>query len=65
MWFPCTDSYNELCTWKIEVTTDALMTVITSGDLTDTKLSPDGKLKTFYYELGVPTSASNIALAVG
>ena len=27
LWFPCVDSYNELCTWKLEFTVDESMTV--------------------------------------
>ncbi|KAF6025697.1 TAF2 [Bugula neritina] len=65
MWFPCIDSYNELCTWKIEVTVEAMMVAITAGELIDTVTSSDGKEKTYVYELNVPTSACNIALAVG
>lgn len=64
-WFPCIDSFNELCTWKIEVSVDATMTAVAPGELIDTQMSNDGKLTTFYYELGIPTSACNIAIAVG
>lgn len=64
-WFPCIDSYNELCTWKIEVTVDSAMTAVCSGELVESSLSTDGNQKTFFYELNVPTSACNIAMAVG
>ena len=62
---PCIDSFNELCTWKIEISVDSTMTAVAPGDLIETRLSPDGKLNTFCYELGIPTSACNIGLAVG
>ena len=65
LWLPCIDSYNELCTWNIEVAVDPMMTAIAPGELIEANLSVDGKEKTFYYELNVPTSACNIALAVG
>ena len=32
-WFPCVNSYNELCTWKIEVVVEESLSVITSGNL--------------------------------
>lgn len=65
LWFPCIDSFSELCTWRIEVCVDAMMTAVSAGELVESALSMDGKQKTFYYDLSVPTSACNIALAVG
>ena len=65
LWFPCVDSYNELCTWKLEFTVDESMTAIASGDLLEVVYTPDLKRKTFHYSLNVPTSATNIGLAVG
>lgn len=42
-----------------------MLTAIAPGELIDTKLSPDGKQKTHFYDLAVPTAAPNIGLAVG
>ncbi|XP_067931725.1 transcription initiation factor TFIID subunit 2-like [Watersipora subatra] len=65
LWFPCVDSCNELCTWKMEITVDAMMTAVAPGELIEAVVSADGKEKTYFYELDVPTSACNIALAIG
>ncbi|XP_072045257.1 LOW QUALITY PROTEIN: transcription initiation factor TFIID subunit 2-like [Amphiura filiformis] len=65
LWFPCIDSYSEPCTWKLEFTVDAAMIAVSCGDLIETVYTPDMKKKTFHYVLNLPTSAANIALAVG
>ncbi|KAI8520784.1 Transcription initiation factor TFIID subunit 2 [Branchiostoma belcheri] len=65
LWFPCVDSYSELCTWKLEFTVDAAMTAVSCGDLVDTVFTADSKKKTFHYVLSIPTSAPNIAVAIG
>ena len=65
LWFPCVDSYNELCTWKLEFTVDESMTAVSCGDLLEVVYTPDLKRKTFHYALNVPTAATNIGLAVG
>ena len=65
LWFPCVDSFSELCTWKLEFTVDESMTAISSGELHDVVYTPDLKRKTFHYSLNVPTSARCIGLAVG
>ncbi|KAI4566047.1 hypothetical protein MJT46_019734 [Ovis ammon polii x Ovis aries] len=64
-WFPCVDSYSELCTWKLEFTVDAAMVAVSNGDLVETVYTHDMRKKTFHYMLTIPTSASNIALAIG
>ncbi len=79
-WFPCVQSYNELCTWKIEVVVNENKTVITSGNLieieeisetqmyesnNDTDGSKSSNLKKYHYFLQVPTCAPNIGLIVG
>ncbi|XP_031558269.1 transcription initiation factor TFIID subunit 2-like [Actinia tenebrosa] len=64
-WFPCVDSYSEVCTWSIDITTDKDMIAVSCGELTDQILSADEKSKTFQYVLNIPTCAPNIALAVG
>ncbi|OWA54791.1 Transcription initiation factor TFIID subunit 2 [Hypsibius exemplaris] len=65
LWFPCVESYAEICPWKIEVTVDTDMTAVSCGDLGQTVLTPDSKQRTFHYSLSVPVCASHIALAVG
>ncbi|XP_033645134.1 transcription initiation factor TFIID subunit 2-like isoform X1 [Asterias rubens] len=64
-WFPCIDTYSEPCTWKLEFTVDKAMTAVASGDLVETVYTLDMRKKTFHYMLNVPTSAPNIAFAVG
>ncbi|KAK1332006.1 hypothetical protein QTO34_007683 [Cnephaeus nilssonii] len=64
-WFPCVDSYSELCTWKLEFTVDAAMVAVSNGDLVETVYTHDMRKKTFHYMLTIPTAASNIALAIG
>ncbi len=65
LWFPWIDSFSEPCTWKLEFTVDAAMMAVSCGDLIETVYTPDMKKKTFHYVINLPTSASNIALAVG
>ncbi|CAC5377567.1 TAF2 [Mytilus coruscus] len=65
MWFPCIDTFSELCTWKIEITTEMGMTAVSCGDLIEVMQMPDRKSKTFHYFLSTPTAAPNIAMAVG
>lgn len=64
-WFPCVDSYSELCTWKLEFTVDASMVAVSCGDLVETIYTHDMRKKTFHYVLPIPTAAPNISLAVG
>ena len=65
LWFPCIDTTSEPCTWKLEFTVDESMTAVSCGELVETVLTPDLKRKTFHYHVNTPTSAPNIALAVG
>ncbi|KXJ10195.1 Transcription initiation factor TFIID subunit 2 [Exaiptasia diaphana] len=65
LWFPCVDCYSEVCTWSIDITTSKDMIAVSSGELVEQILNADDKTKTFQYELNIPTSAPNIALAVG
>ena len=65
LWFPCVDSYSELCTWKLEFTVDESMTAVASGELLEVVYTPDLKRKTFHYSLNIPTSASCIGFSVG
>uniref|UniRef100_A0A6I8S9I2 Transcription initiation factor TFIID subunit 2 n=1 Tax=Xenopus tropicalis TaxID=8364 RepID=A0A6I8S9I2_XENTR len=64
-WFPCVDSYSELCTWKLEFTVDASMVAVSNGDLVEVEYTHDMRKKTFRYTLTIPTAAPNISLAVG
>nr|CAG4635921.1 EOG090X00M6 [Eubosmina coregoni] len=65
LWFPCIDSYAEVCTWKLEFTVDASMTAVSCGDLMEVVYTQDLRRKTFHYVLPIPTAAPNIGLAVG
>lgn len=65
LWFPCIDSYNEPCTWKLEFTVDEDMTAVSCGELTEVVMTPDMRRKTYHYILNTPVCAPNIALAVG
>ncbi len=64
-WFPCVDAWSELCLWKIEITVDAGLTAVCSGELEETVYTGDLRRKTFHYSLRTPTSAGNIGFAVG
>jgi transcription initiation factor TFIID subunit 2 len=79
-WFPCVNSYNELCTWKIEVVVEEDLNVVASGNLIEcedlatigSELGLDGSsmaigngLKKYHYFLSTPTCAPNIGLCVG
>ena len=72
-WFPCVQSYNELLTWKLEVTVDADLFVIASGTLIEVEnvipsedhVDNMKNLKKFHYFLSHPTSAPNIGLVIG
>ena len=65
LWFPCVDSYSEVCTWKLELTVDMYMVAVACGDLIETVYTTDLRKKTYRYFLGTPTAAPNIGLAVG
>jgi hypothetical protein len=66
LWFPCVQSSNEICTWKIEITVRKDYTAITSGDLIEKIFDKEDSNKiTFHYYLSIPTCASNIGLVVG
>lgn len=65
LWFPCIDSFADPCTWKMEFTVDSTMIAVSCGDLVETVYTSDMRKKTFHYHLATPTSAPNIALAVG
>ena len=65
LWFPCVDSYSEVCTWKMEFSVDMYLTAVSCGDLIETVYTPDLRKKTYHYYLSSPTAAPNIALAVG
>lgn len=79
-WFPCVSSYNEPCTWKIEVIVEDDLTVISSGNLIEVESivvpnftesnnpetqNPNISLKKYHYFLQIPTCAPNIGLVIG
>lgn len=65
LWFPCIDTYGQLCTWILEFTVESHLTVVSCGDLIGTHSSPDRKTKTYKFELNIPTAAPNIGFAAG
>ncbi|XP_052776335.1 transcription initiation factor TFIID subunit 2-like isoform X2 [Mya arenaria] len=65
LWFPCIDCYAEPCTWKLEFTCDLSMTAVSCGDLLEMVYTSDRRQKTYHYYLSTPTSAPNIAVAIG
>ena len=66
VWFPCVQSSNELCTWKIEVSVRKEHTAIVSGDLIEKIADKDDPNKEVYhFFLSTPTNAMNIGLVVG
>lgn len=65
LWFPCIDTWSEVCTWRLEFTVDDFMTAVSCGDLVEVVYTQDMRRKTFHYCLSTPTCAPNIALAVG
>ncbi|XP_042243204.1 transcription initiation factor TFIID subunit 2-like isoform X2 [Homarus americanus] len=65
LWFPCIDTWSEVCTWRLEFTVDDFMTAVSCGDLVEVVYTQDMRRKTFHYHLSTPTCAPNIALVVG
>jgi len=33
LWFPCVDSYQEVCTWNVDVTVPSSMIAVSCGEL--------------------------------
>ena len=33
LWFPCVDSYQEVCTWNIDITVPSNMIAVSCGEL--------------------------------
>uniref|UniRef100_A0A1I8BYC7 Transcription initiation factor TFIID subunit 2 n=1 Tax=Meloidogyne hapla TaxID=6305 RepID=A0A1I8BYC7_MELHA len=65
-WLPCFESPSQLCVWRFEFTVPKNLTAICCGDLIDTtSVLDDESLKTFHYQLLVPTSPGNIGFAIG
>ncbi|KAF7637893.1 Peptidase_M1 domain-containing protein [Meloidogyne graminicola] len=66
-WLPCVDSPSQLCVWKFEFTVPKHLTAICCGDLIDTTtcVLDNNYLKTFHYQLLVPSAPSNIGFAIG
>jgi hypothetical protein len=70
------NSYNELCTWKIEAVVEESLKVIASGNLIEIETFPfqlvndyglDARkaYKKHHYFMPVPTCASNIGIVIG
>ncbi len=59
-WFPCLNSYNEYCTWKIEVIVDEDLTVISSGSLIETELINFKTIDNCSMDLSTNVSQTNI-----
>lgn len=64
-WFPCIDSYCDVCTWSLAFTVSEQLVAVSCGELVETVFTPDRRHRTFHYRLTVPTAAPNIGLAVG
>ncbi|CAL8096925.1 unnamed protein product [Orchesella dallaii] len=64
LWFPCIDSYSEVCTWDLEFKVEENLVAISCGDLVET-VQDTGRMKTYHYFVSTPTAAPNIGLAVG
>uniref|UniRef100_A0A915MLS0 Transcription initiation factor TFIID subunit 2 n=1 Tax=Meloidogyne javanica TaxID=6303 RepID=A0A915MLS0_MELJA len=65
-WLPCFESPSQLCVWRFEFTVPKNLTAICCGDLIDTtSVLDDDSLKTFHYQLLVPTAPGNIGFAIG
>ncbi|ODM99054.1 Transcription initiation factor TFIID subunit 2 [Orchesella cincta] len=64
LWFPCIDSYSEVCTWDLEFKVEENLVAVSCGDLVET-VQETGRLKTYHYYVSTPTAAPNIGLAVG
>lgn len=63
-WFPCVASYAEFSTWKIEITCDSSLQVITTGQLIETEQVELTELKHHFF-VSQPTCAPNIGLCIG
>ena len=44
-WFPCVDSYSEVCSWNIDITVDKDMTAVSCGDLIEQVWKVSGLLQ--------------------
>uniref|UniRef100_A0A0N5A862 Transcription initiation factor TFIID subunit 2 n=1 Tax=Syphacia muris TaxID=451379 RepID=A0A0N5A862_9BILA len=64
-WLPCMDAPDQLCLWRIEITVDASLIAIASGELLHSEYSLDMREVTYHYQLLIPTSAVNIGFVVG
>lgn len=64
-WFPCLDTLSDRSTYEFQLTVNADLMVISSGELIEQVLSEDQRKKTFFYSISIPTSAQSISLAVG
>lgn len=40
LWFPCVDSFSEVCTWKIDVTVEKDLIAVSCGELVEQVKDP-------------------------
>eukprot|EP01133_Synstelium_polycarpum_P013066 gene13066-15367_t len=65
MWFPCCDQLSEKCTWELDLTANADLVVVATGQLLEKVSSEDEKKNTFIYRQDVATCPAGIGMAVG
>ncbi|KAL2651150.1 hypothetical protein R1flu_019278 [Riccia fluitans] len=64
-WFPCVDSTSERCSYSLEFTVPSEYIAVSSGKLLHQVYRDEGSfLKTYAYDLSIPTTASYISLVV-
>ncbi|BBM98136.1 transcription initiation factor TFIID subunit 2 [Marchantia polymorpha subsp. ruderalis] len=64
-WFPCVDSTSERCSYSLEFTVRSEYIAVSSGKLLyQVYRDENSSLKTYAYDLSIPTTASNISLVV-
>ena len=74
-WIPCLDRYSQPCTWSLYYHVLSSYTVISSGEFKDNDKIMDDEIgsdilnsndiKTFHFEISVPTTVKNIAVTAG
>ncbi|KAL3700556.1 hypothetical protein R1sor_018578 [Riccia sorocarpa] len=64
-WFPCVDSTSERCSYSLEFTVSSEYIAVSCGKLLYQVYRDEGSsLKTYAYDLSIPTTASYISLVV-
>ncbi len=62
-WFPCIQSYNECCTWKLEITCDEELEVAASGALIETEILNEASLSDTLNRTGLEANGIGIGIA--